>query len=132
MTLTNSRTWMNPENRRLSEIQERDGRFGIGPMTINSLDRIGLNHLEIINLLPVIGVSPLKYTAADADHLNDLEERYNILFNAEYKYRYADGKLTVRGYLTKPIDHVCWGWDAAKKLWQGVTGLKKCEENNCW
>ena len=78
--LTDSRTWMNPENRRLSEIQERDGRFGIGPMTINSLDRIGLNHLEIINLLLVIGVSPLKYTAADADHLNDLEERYNILF----------------------------------------------------
>ena len=63
--ITPTRIWRNPDNRRLSEIQEQDGRFGIGPMTINSLDRMGLNHLEIISLCDIIGKSPIQYTTAD-------------------------------------------------------------------
>lgn len=124
--LSDSRVFRNPENRQLAEIQELDGRFGISPVSIATLDKIGLNHLEIITLSQIVGVQLLKLTPSDCDFLNGLEEDHRVEFVTEYKENVRSGKWKMTTYLNKKLDHVCYG-PTADGCWLGVASLIKFE-----
>lgn len=95
-----NKVWYNPDNRDLLNLVEQ-GRLNIEPACIKSLDKVGLNHLEIINLVPCIGKQLGSLPAADVDHLNYLQDKYGIVFNAEEKQSYTDKKVKRHPAMTK-------------------------------
>jgi hypothetical protein len=83
------KVWYNPDNKNLLNLI-KDGRLNVEPACIKSLDKVGLNHLEIISVVLCIGHPLDKLPTADLDMLNLLEQKYKILFNAEEKLAWQD------------------------------------------
>lgn len=78
--------------------------LNIAPCTLYRLDRLGLNTLEIIHLSGLIGKKIHKLPSADIDFLNELEERFNIIFGYEQKAK--------NQYLKAKVDHFCSSFNA--------------------
>lgn len=93
------KVWYSPENKALLNLV-KDGRLKVEPATIKSLDKAGLNHLEIISVCLCIGQSLSKLPAADIDLLNAIEQKYKILFNAEEKLAWYEKRIQ-----KKPCKH---------------------------
>lgn len=114
--------WKNPDNKCLCEIAIREPeRFKLLPNVMYSLDRRGLNHLEILSLNDVLDKPLSSLPTADIDNLNLLEQKYGILFNGENKIAVDDGEMTPVQAHRKPIDHMLYGFDGQN--WLGCATL---------
>lgn len=83
------KVWYNPENRALLNLIKA-GSLNVEPACVKSLDKVGLNHLEIISVVLCIGQPLHKLPTADLDMLNLIEQKYKILFNAEEKLAWQE------------------------------------------
>lgn len=86
------RLWNIEDNKNLFRLVI-DGRINIAPCTIYKLDRLGLNHLEIIEFNNNIGKPIHKFTQAFCDFLNLVEETKGCVFSYEQKQKFSEGKL---------------------------------------
>ena len=98
-----SKDWKLEENKRLLNLI-KDQRINIEPCTLYGFDRMGLNHLEIINLSQCIGKKIHTLPASDCDFLNYIETKFNICFGYEKK-------IINKPHLAK-VDHYCSGFDS--------------------
>lgn len=94
------RRWKDKDNKRLLNIISRD-HLNIEPACVYRLDQIGLNHLEIINLVGCIGKTFEKMPPVDIDFLNYLQSQYGIVFNLDEKVEYANGEKKTHPIKTK-------------------------------
>ena len=77
----------------------KDHRLNLAPCTLYGLDKLGLNHLEILTFSNFAGKKIHGLPSADIDFLNELEDRFNIIFGYEQK---ANDQ-----YLKARVDHYC-------------------------
>ena len=78
--------------------------LNVAPCTLHGLDKLGLNTLEIIHFSGLIGKKIHGLPSADIDFLNELEERFNIVFGYEQKIK--------NQYLKAKVDHFCGSFNA--------------------
>lgn len=102
------RIWKSEENKNLLRIVSND-RLNIEPCCVYGLDRLGLNHLEIINLTSCIGKRLMDLSRSDIDFLNLIQEKYNCVFNFEEKQAYYEKRSKrlpeyskLNGYVSEP------------------------------
>lgn len=101
--------WNNSNNKDLCYCVAHDqSRFKLIPAAIFTLDHIGLNDQEIINLDSCLDVKFGDLSRADIDMLNDLEARYNILFNGEEKLRFNANEISVTTMLRAKLNNVLY------------------------
>lgn len=94
--------WKRQENKNLMNIIDR---LGVAPCTLKTLDDLGLNSLEIINFCGLVGKKIHGLPSADIDFLNELEERFGIIFGYEQKAN--------NNYIKAKVDHFCSCFNAA-------------------
>lgn len=97
--------WNYEDNRNLLNIVGKDC-LDIEPACLYGLDKLGMNHLEIINISSCIGKKFLDMSQADIDNLNMLQEKYNCVFNFEQKQRYNDHEVKTHPIKTKLDSYV--------------------------
>jgi hypothetical protein len=101
--------WKNPNNKNLCFCVIQDqARFQLTPSAIHNLDRVGMNELEILNLDGCLGKKIIQLPTADIEMLNMLEEKYNIMFNGDEKLRLAEGSISLRTHLNKPLNNLLY------------------------
>ena len=110
--------WNSQDNKDLLNLV-KEQRLNIAPCTVYGLDRLGLNYLEILSFSNVIGKKIHGLPSADIDFLNDLEERFGIVFGYEEK---------VKGRYTKAkVDHFCGAFKGDQPFWvSALFTLDRC------
>lgn len=93
-----SKVWRSEDNKNLMNLI-KDHRLNLAPCTLYGLDKLGLNHLEILTFSNFAGKKIHGLPSADIDFLNELEDRFNIIFGYEQK---ANDQ-----YLKARVDHYC-------------------------
>lgn len=94
------RVWRSNDNKNLLNIVSRE-RLNIEPANIYTLDQLGLNHLEILNLNCCVGKKFTNMSPSDIDQLNYLENKYKMLFNQIEKQRFIDKEVKTHPMQTK-------------------------------
>lgn len=98
-----SKVWRSEDNKNLMNLI-KDHRLNLAPCTLYGLDKLGLNHLEILTFSNFAGKKIHGLPSADIDFLNELEDRFDIIFGYEQKAR---GQ-----YIRSKVDHFCGGFTA--------------------
>lgn len=93
-----ARLWKSEDNKNLMQLI-KEHRLNLAPCTLYGLDRLGLNHLEILTFSNFAGKKIHSLPGADIDFLNELEDRFNIIFGYEQK---ANDQ-----YFKARVDHFC-------------------------
>jgi hypothetical protein len=84
INLYKTREWKVQKNKNLLELI-KDKRLKMHAVTLHSLDQIGFNNLEIIELDSCIGKVIHKLTTSQVDFLNIMQEKLGIVFNYQEK-----------------------------------------------
>lgn len=116
--LFSDRIWKQEENKNLLNIVSK-GRLNLEPACVYGLDRLGLNHLEIINLSQCVGKRLMALPTLDIDFLNTIQEKYHCIFNYEEKQAYYEKRSKrfpeyskLNGYVSEPSGD-CWSRSSA-------------------
>lgn len=98
-----AKLWHSEDNKNLLNLI-KDHRLNLAPCSLYGLDKLGLNHLEIVTFSSFAGKKIHGLPSADIDFLNELEGRFNIIFGYEQKAK--------NRYLRAKVDHYCGGFTA--------------------
>lgn len=93
-----ARLWKSEDNKNLMQLI-KEHRLNLAPCTLYGLDKLGLNHLEVLTFSNFAGKKIHGLPSADIDFLNELEDRFNIIFGYEQKAK--------NQYLRAKVDHFC-------------------------
>lgn len=104
-----NKPWKNTNNKDLCYcVAHEQSRFNLIPSTIYTLDKVGMNEMEIINLNDCLGKKVGSLPLADIDMLNMLEAKYGILFNGSEKLLLIEKKLSLYSLLNKPLNNILY------------------------
>ena len=98
-----NKNWLSSDNKNLLNLI-KDHRLNLAPCSLYGLDKLGLNHLEILTFSNFAGKKIHGLPSADIDFLNELEGRFNIIFGYEQK---AKGQ-----YIRSKVNHFCGSFTA--------------------
>lgn len=98
-----TKLWQSEDNKNLMQLI-KEHRLNLAPCSLYGLDKLGLNHLEILTFSNFAGKKIHGLPSADIDFLNELEDRFDIIFGYEQK---AKNK-----YLRAKVDHFCGSFTA--------------------
>jgi hypothetical protein len=76
-----AKPWNSASNRALLE----NDKTNLAACTLHSLDKLGMNHLEIISISQLVGQRVSTMPTADCDFLNAMQDKYSIIFNYDAK-----------------------------------------------
>ena len=93
-----SKVWRSEDNKNLMNLI-KDHRLNLAPCSLYGLDKLGLNHLEVLTFSNFAGKKIHGLPSADIDFLNELEDRFDIIFGYEQKAK--------NQYLRAKVDHFC-------------------------
>ena len=93
-----AKMWQSEDNRNLMQLI-KEHRLNLAPCSLYGLDKLGLNHLEILTFSNFAGKKIHGLPSADIDFLNELEDRFNIIFGYEQKAK--------NQYARAKVDHFC-------------------------
>ena len=93
-----AKLWRLEDNKNLMNLIKKH-RLNLAPCSLYGLDRLGLNHLEILTFASIAGKKIYGLPSADIDFLNELEDRFDIIFGYEQKAK--------NQYLRAKVDHFC-------------------------
>jgi hypothetical protein len=113
-----NKPWKNLNNKDLCYcVAKEQTRFNLIPSTVYTLDKLGMNEMEIINLNDCLGKKVGTLPSADVDMLNMLEAKYGILFNGNEKLLFNDNKLSLSSFLNRPLNNILY--NKAGENWYG-------------
>lgn len=98
-----SKMWQSEDNKNLMKLI-KDHRLNLAPCSLYGLDKLGLNNLEILSFSQFAGKKIHGLPSADIDFLNELEDRFDIIFGYEQKAK--------NQYLRAKVDHYCGNFTA--------------------
>lgn len=95
------RYFLSEENRQLAMNEDWRPRLMLGPMTIRSLDNLGLSHLSIIFISQMAGRTRERLSPSDCDMLDWVQDEYDVAFDAEEQHKVLNKKMKLSSFYTR-------------------------------